>query len=136
MTTKLRITARQLRRLLRRYREEGVSGLINQQRGRPSNRRLSAAVAAAATALIGQHYADFGPTLAAEKLRERPAIALSVERVRQLMMAAGYWRARVGAKPCVHPLRERRARYGERVQIDGSPLKAAPRVASLRWHRQ
>lgn len=118
---RLGITARHLRRVLRRYREEGVSGLINKQRGRPSNRRLSVDVAAAATALIGQHYADFGPTLAAEKLRERHAIALSVERVRQLMMAAGYWRARVGAKPCVHPLRERRARYGEMVQIDGSP---------------
>ena len=37
------------------------------------------------------------------------------------MIAAGYWKPRKGAKVCVHPMRERRARLGELIQIDGSP---------------
>ncbi len=71
--------------------------------------------------MIGEHYRDFGPTLAAEKLAELHDIHLSVETVRQIMIAAGYWKPKKGAAICVHPMRERRARLGELVQIDGSP---------------
>ncbi len=71
--------------------------------------------------LIGAHYRDFGPTLASEKLTERHSIRLCVESTRQLMMAAGYWQPRTGAKACVHPMRERRVHLGELIQIDGSP---------------
>ncbi|MHB0992337.1 MAG: hypothetical protein ACYC0M_13830, partial [Burkholderiales bacterium] len=39
--------------------------------------------------LVGAHYADFGPTLAAEKLAERHQIRLSVESTRQLRMPMG-----------------------------------------------
>ncbi len=71
--------------------------------------------------LIGAHYSGFGPTLTSEKLTERHSIRLCVESTRQIMMAAGYWQPRKGAKACVHPMRERRARLGELIQIDGSP---------------
>lgn len=37
------------------------------------------------------------------------------------MIRAGYWRPRKDAEICVHPMRERRARFGELIQIDGSP---------------
>lgn len=47
--------------------------------GQPSNRRIKPDVLSQAMALIGKHYTDFGPTLTAEKLRERQAILLSVE---------------------------------------------------------
>ena len=59
--------------------------------------------------------------MAKEKLFERHNITLSVESTRQLMIAAGYWKPRKGAKVCVHPMRERRACLGELIQIDGSP---------------
>ena len=72
-------------------------------------------------ALIGARYADFGPTLATEKLGGQHAIRLSVETVRQQMIAAGYWKPKRGATISVHPMRERRARFGEMIQIDGSP---------------
>ena len=78
-------------------------------------------IRAAATKMIGEHYRGFGPTLAAEKLAELHGIHLSVESARQLMIAAGYWKPGKGATICVHPMRERRARLGELVQIDGSP---------------
>jgi hypothetical protein len=71
-------------------------------------------------ALIGAHYADFGPTLACEKLEELHEIKLSVETVRQAMLRAGLWKARRGAGARTHAMRERRARRGELIQIDGS----------------
>jgi hypothetical protein len=37
------------------------------------------------------------------------------------MIAASFWKPHKGAKVCIHPIRERRARLGEMIQIDGSP---------------
>jgi len=37
------------------------------------------------------------------------------------MIGTGLWQPRRAHKPVIHPLRERRARLGELVQIDGSP---------------
>jgi len=39
--------------------------------------------------LLHDHYSDFGPTLAAEKLRERHNITVSVETLRKWMTADG-----------------------------------------------
>jgi transposase len=117
----LAVSVRQIKRILRRYRTMGLPGLISKKRGRVSSRRVGEAIRATATKLIGERYRDFGPTLAAEKLAELHGIQLSVESTRQLMIAAGYWKPRKGATICVHPMRERRARLGELVQIDGSP---------------
>jgi hypothetical protein len=64
---------RQVWRLLKAFRVAGVSGLISKKRGRPSNRKIPAAVRAAALWIVRQNYADFGPTLAAEKLAESTA---------------------------------------------------------------
>lgn len=115
------IGTRQVRRLSRRYRAEGLGGLVSKKRGRASNRRLDEAARTTAIELIGTHYRDFGPTLANEKLAELHGIQLSVESTRQLMIGAGYWRTRRGGTICAHPMRERRARFGELIQIDGSP---------------
>jgi Helix-turn-helix domain len=40
---------------------------------------------------LARRYADFGPTLATEKLRERHGVDLAVETVRSLMVAGGLW---------------------------------------------
>ncbi|WP_434782127.1 ISNCY family transposase [Ferrovum myxofaciens] len=118
---RLGITTRQLRRLTRCYREEGLKGLISKKRNRPSNRQLNETVLARAVKFIGAHYSDFGPTLACEKLAEQHDVKLSVETTRKLMIKAGYWRPRKGGSLCAHPMRERRAHFGEMIQIDGSP---------------
>ena len=117
----LAVSVRQIKRILRRYRTLGLPGLISKKRGRASNRRVDETIRTTATKLIGEHYRDFGPTLATEKLAELHGIHLSVESARQMMIAAGYWKPGKGATICVHPMRERRARLGELVQIDGSP---------------
>ena len=118
---RLAVSVRQIKRIVKRYREAGLAGLISKKRGTPSNRRLTDAMRQMAIEAIGAHYRDFGPTLACEKLRDRHDIALSVESTRNLMIGAGFWKPRKGARVCAHPMRERRARLGEMIQIDGSP---------------
>jgi len=114
-------SARQVRRWLTRYHEQGEQGLVSRHRGRPGNNRLSNMLREQIIKIIAEQYADFGPTLANEMLAQHHEIAVSIESVRQLMMSTGLWRARSRRTTAVHPLRERRPRRGELVQIDGSP---------------
>jgi hypothetical protein len=53
-------------------------------------------------------YADFGPTLAAEKLRIKHGIDLAKETVRQLQIAVGLWIPRKLRPPKIHQRRLRR----------------------------
>jgi len=117
----LGLSVRQIKRLLRTYRKEGAAGLVSKHRGRKGNNRLSEEVQKKALNLLKTKYRGFGPTLAHEKLVEREKLKLSDESVRQLMIAEGLWKARKAKKGVVHQLRERRACFGELVQIDGSP---------------
>jgi hypothetical protein len=107
--------------LLRAYRQIGEKGLVSKRRGRPSNNQVKAQVKQRVVDLIYSQYRDFGPTLAHEKLVEQHGIGLSRETVRQLMIAEGLWRPKKSQKLVVHQMRERRACYGELVQVDGSP---------------
>ena len=118
---RLHLSERQVRRLLRRYKEAGVHGLLSQKRGRPSNHKISASRKNDILSLIKLHYYDFGPTLAAEKLDELHNIRISKETVRHWMISEDIWKAKSRKGKAYHPLRERRSRFGELVQIDGSP---------------
>lgn len=117
---RLMLTARQVRRIVRRYVTQGAAGLVSRKRGRPSNHQLDPGLADRAIALIRQRYADFGPTLAREKLLECHGLALAKETLRQLMIDAGLWSSRRQRAPPIHQPRSRRACLGELVQIDGS----------------
>ena len=110
---------RQVFRLLKTYRALGPAGLASRRRGRPSNRRYPEPVREAALATIRERYADFGPTLAAEKLAEIHDLRLGRETVRRWMAAAGLWVPRKERAPRVHQPRHRRDRLGELVQVDG-----------------
>src|SRR5271165_4503573 len=115
----LGLERRQVFRVLKSYRIEGPTGLISKRRGRRSNRRKPEALRRAVLTIIRQWYWDFGPTLAAEKLREDHGIAVGRETLRQWMIAAGLWRDRKQRKQ-VHQPRPRRDCVGELVQVDGS----------------
>jgi transposase len=117
---RLGVSTRQARRLLERYNSSGPMGLISGRRSRPSNNRLPPGLAQRALEIIERHYADYGPTLACEQLRERHALVLSKETVRRLMIEAGLWTTRKAHQTSLHQPRERRACLGELVQIDGS----------------
>jgi hypothetical protein len=115
----LRLSVRQVRRLLRRYEREGDVGLVHRSRGRPSNRRIPEATRRRVMALVRRHYADFGPTLASEKLAERDGIEVSREWLRQRMIEAPLRTVR-RRRVRHHTWRERRPCFGELVQMDTS----------------
>ena len=110
---------RQVWRLLKAFRAEGAPGLISKKRGRPSNRKTAKAVRSAVLWIVRQNYADFGPTLAAEKLAEEHGFSFSSETLRQWMIADGLWLDRRQRRQRVHQPRRRRDCVGELVQIDG-----------------
>jgi hypothetical protein len=115
----LGLERRQVFRLLKAYRTEGPVGLISKRRGRASNRRKPEAVRREALSIIRERYWDFGPTLAAEKLREAHQIMLGRETLRRWMIEAGIWADRKQRRKQVHQPRHRRDCVGELVQIDG-----------------
>src|SRR5829696_1454620 len=116
----MRLTRRQGFRLAKHDRQDGPAALASKRRSRPSNRSHPAAVRTEALALIRATYADFGPTLAAEKLALHHGLRLGVETLRQWMLADGIWKDRKQRLARVHQPRYRRPCMGELIQIDGS----------------
>lgn len=115
------LSLRQVDRLKKRYREEGLAALVHGNRGRRSNRAMPDLIRRQVMNIVREHYPDFGPTLAQEKLFERHGIKMSSEKLRQLMMAEGLWKGKKRRKFEVHKRRSRRARRGELLQGDASP---------------
>ena len=67
---RLGLSVRQVKRLLRVWRESGDAVLVSRQRGRVSPRRLAVSKRAEIEELLRSKYPDFGATFAAEKLFE------------------------------------------------------------------
>jgi transposase len=120
----MEVSYRQAKRLYRRYRAEGPSGLQHRSAGRRSNRGTAASMREQALAIVRDKYSGdvderFGPTLAAEHLASEDGLVVDHETLRRWMLAAGLWSR--GRKR--RPHRRRRARmahFGELVQLDGS----------------
>ena len=111
---------RQIYRLMQAFSGDGPDGLISRKRGGPSNRALGLVFRETVLAIVRERYADFGPTLAAEKLSELHGLDLGVETLRQWMIGAGLWVRRKDRLKRIHQPRARRDCVGELVQIDGS----------------
>src|SRR4029453_10306026 len=122
--TVMAVNYRQAKRLYGRYRAEGAKGLKHRSAGRASNRASPGRLRQRVLALVREKYSGrvgerFGPTLAAEHLASEDGIAVDHETLRRWMLTAGLWsRARNGS---LHRRRrERKAHFGELVQLDGS----------------
>jgi hypothetical protein len=118
---RLGIGLRQMKRLMRLWRTDGDAGLVSRKRGQPSNRTLPAGFHTSLEEHLRGQYQGFGPTLAAEKLLEREGVTVSAETVRRAQIRLKLWRPKTRKQKRVHQLRERRPRFGELIQIDGSP---------------
>ena len=118
---RLGVGVRQVKRLVKRYRERGAAGLITRRRGQRSSRAFSAPWREEVMAVVRRRYPDFGPTLACEKLAEAQGLRLSDETLRQWMIADGLWKPRSRRAVRIHQSRPRRDCVGDLVQIDGSP---------------
>ncbi len=119
--SQLGLCTRQIKRLAKRYREQGVQGLVSLRKGRPANNAIAASIQAKALSLVKENYHDFSPTFTHEKLTEKHGFKFSVETLRQWMIAAQYWKSKTRSKARIHPSRARRSRVGELIQVDGSP---------------
>jgi transposase len=118
---RLRVTDRQVRRLLLRLQEHGDRAVVHGLRGRPSNRKLAACWEQKILRRVRQRYADFGPTLAAEHLAKE-GLLVSRETLRKWMTPAAFWHPRSQRVKTIHVWRERRASFGELVMQDSSPF--------------
>jgi len=115
------LSARQTRRLKKKYQALGLAALIHGNRGKESNHKIKDEEIEKVMQIVKSKYYDFGPTLAFEKLREKKEITFSVEKLRQVMVKEGLWKVKRKRKLRVYQARERREALGELVQIDGSP---------------
>ena len=115
----LEITDRQVRRLLRKLESLGTSALISAYVG--SNKKFKDSFREKAMNIIKTKYHDFGPKFASEKLYEEDGFKVSRETLRHWMIEDGLWHGKRRKKARIHQSKERRSRFGELVQIDGSP---------------
>lgn len=120
----LGVSYRQAKRLARRYRAEGAKGLRHRSVGRPSNHARAAAERQRVLALVREKYSGtvdvrFGPTLAAEHLASEDGVTVQHDTLRRWMFAAGLW-SRARKRSPHRQRRERKAHFGELVQLDGS----------------
>jgi len=121
---RMAVSYRQAKRLWKRYRAKGSKGLVHGNVGRASNRAKPKSLRRRVLALVRSKYGGepgerFGPTLAAEHLAQDDGIVMGVETLREWMLQEGLWsRERRGRAH--RRRRERKAHFGELVQLDGS----------------
>ena len=120
----MEVSYRQAKRLYRRYRTAGAKGLKHGSAGRPSNRAIDTKRRDRVLALVREKYSGgvderFGPTLAAEHLASEDGVTVDHETLRRWMVAAGLW-SRTRKRSPHRRRRERKAHFGELVQLDGS----------------
>ena len=117
----LGVSLRQAKRIRKLYVLHGELGLISKHRGKISSNRVDPRLKIGVLSILRkEEYADFGPTLAKEKLRARHGIYLSKETLRKWMIEAELWKAKQQKKRKIYQRRARRSRFGELLQGDGS----------------
>ena len=109
---RLNLSSRQIRRLIKRFKAEGASGLINKHRNSASNRKLPDEVKFKVLSLYKEKYHDFGPTFFCEKLFECQNITLSKETARKWLIEEGLLQRKRKTK-VRKQLRERKPCFGE-----------------------
>jgi len=114
----LGLSYRQCKRSYGRYRQEGDAGLVHRSRGKRSNRQTDPDTREIILGRYDEIYEGFGPTLAAEKLAGE-GYSIDHETLRRWLLAEGKWQRQRRHSP-YRQRRERRERFGELVQMDGS----------------
>jgi transposase len=112
------ISYRQVKRVWRRYQDQGEAGLVHRLRGRASPRRKDPELRARILARVEVRYAGFGPTLAAEYLSEE-GLKVDHETLRRWLVAEGTREVR-RRRQQHREWRERKPCFGAMVQLDGS----------------
>lgn len=116
---KLYLSYRQTKRITKRIKEEGNTGIIHKLRGQPSKRKIIDKLKTKIINFCTNKYKGFGPTFAVEKLFEIEKIKISKETLRNWLIKEGLWERRRKHKK-YRQRRERKHYFGEMVQLDGS----------------
>jgi transposase len=118
----LRLSTRQVSRLVGRYRDEGAAALVHGNRGRTPANRTDPAVRARLLELATTEFAGFNPVHLAETLAEEghAELAVSPRTIRRIMAEAGRALPRTRRSPRHRSRRERMPRAGMLLQVDGS----------------
>lgn len=114
----LGISYRQCRRAYQRYLKEGEQGLLHKSRGNLSNRRKSLVFKEEVLNYYQENLSGFGPTFATEKLIAA-GYTLDHDTLRRWLCQAGLWQVH-RQRAVYRSQRERRQRFGELIQMDGS----------------
>jgi transposase len=117
----LHLSVRSLRRLLARYHpDEGAAALVHGNRGRVPANRIGDALRARLVDLATTTYADVNRAHLADLLAEREGIVVAERTLRRVLAEAGLPAVR-RRRPRGHRLRrERMAKAGLLLQVDGS----------------
>lgn len=115
----LKLGYRQMKRVWRRYRDQGDKGLVHRGRGRASNRAKASTFRKKVLEGYERRYAGFGPTLACEHLKADDGLEVDHETLRRWLLAKGSWSVQ-RRRQKHRQWRERKACFGEMVQMDGS----------------
>lgn len=117
----LGLSVRQTKRLKVAVKNSGAAALVHGNRGMIGHHRVPEHERKRATALVREHYSDFTPTLAAEKLREIHGIDHDPKTITAIMVEAKVWKPTPAHRKEQHRAwRERKASFGEMEQFDGS----------------
>lgn len=123
VSEELELSVRQVRRLVRKAKLEGVKGVIHGLKGKPGNHVLPETVKSQVLAIWESKYrsARLNFSHFTEKLNEVEGVKIGRESVRRLLRAKGV-ADRVVKKGRKHRRwRERKAQFGELLQQDTSP---------------
>jgi len=115
----LGITPRGLRHVRQRMEEFGYQGLVDRRRGRPSPRRTPVAEIERILELYREKYSGFNARHFFATVRREHGVKLSYTCVKQILQGAGLIKKR-RARGRHRRKRERRARFGEMLHLDGS----------------
>lgn len=117
----LGVSTRQIRRLKKRVKEEGIKAVVHGLKGKESNHKFADSVKEKTLSLIREKYHDFKPTFASEKLQEIHNLPIKPETARLWMTEAGLWVTRRQKKTGEYRnWRPRKEYFGEMQQFDGS----------------
>ena len=115
----MRVSYRQGKRLWKRYQAGGAASLQHGNAGRRSNRASAPKQRQKILGKVQQKYTGFGPTLAAEHLASEDQLEVHPETLRRWMLEEGLWK-KARQRKQHRKRRDRRAHFGELVQLDGS----------------
>ena len=90
----LKLSDRQIRRIVQRVRIDGESGVVHRLRGSKGNRGIKEHLKQKILNIYRSCYKGFGPTLATEKLLEHDGLKVCDETLRLWLIKEALWQAK------------------------------------------